>query len=513
MSDLATVTTLPQRTRPTPELEGLVVGGVLDLAAENPTLVESLNLAAEDFQDPVLRVAWWAVLGMTAQRKTVTASTVFAEARSRGRLDDSAAAPLRSLAAGSSLALADVRQVARDLRRVAHLRRVRASLVQQVQALDNPEAQPAQVAATLEAMAMRLAADFEPDTDASGDVYELHDSWNEHREKGTSTRISSGLPLVDEAIGGGFPERGLTLLAADSGVGKTTVFASMVRAMLEANPALGVGVFGLEDGVTWLPKRWAAADLNIPLHQVGSVRLNEEREAARAVMMERHAVLASRVTAYRRDDINARQLVARAIGWVEERKVGAIFVDVLTDLRADGDDWKAVAEDMRRLRNFSFRFRVPVIAAVHVSADKNARPNAPPGPPNMSAMAGGRTLDRRARLMLGLWNKGDELRCTVLKNTEGGPRGRCVQFSRLIEAGMVEATGGLVIDTKAEAAEEKREREAEKSTRDAKERERRSAEQAARKAKADAEKAARKAAEAEAKKPKQATLLDVPGAT
>jgi hypothetical protein len=112
------------------------------------------------------------------------------------------------------------------------------------------------------------------------------------------------------------------------------------------------------------------------------------------------------------------------------------------------------------MRNFSLRFHVPVVVLCHTTDDETHHfgQRREEGPPAMQAMAGGRSIDRRARLMLGLWSKGEAWRATVLKANELGAPGATVEFARLFDSVLIDPEGGRKVDVRQERAIEAKER-------------------------------------------------------
>jgi hypothetical protein len=199
--------------------------------------------------------------------------------------------------------------------------------------------------------------------------------------------------------------------------------------------------------------------------------------------------------------------------WVFENGVTRIYIDNFREVkhrdpRLRQEAWEANAETVRVMRDFADRYEIPVGFLIHDTED-DPRPGHE-GPPNPKKMQGGQDAGARARLVLGMWSKGDTIRVTVTKGNDlsaAGMNGPTLEFKRNHEAATFDPDGGRIINLHAEAAEQRKEKKANADLESVEARERREA----LKKKREAE---RKAQEPEkpviVPPPAQPSLLDVP---
>lgn len=496
----ANVIAMPTRAPKPAELELRVVGAALALAVQVSDL-EAAGLPAGDFVDTRCRVVWQLVRLLAAERGQVNAVTVFAAGQKRRVLGDSDAAWLEDLQHANLLSREGFQQVAGELRTLVRGRQLVAALEEQLQQIRSGNWHPARTAGTLEGLAQGLARDTQPDEDASGDVQEFLHARDTMQLAGKASLLPTYLQALDAEVGG-FPQN-LTVIAAAPGVGKSAVIASIIRAQLQRGHRLGL--FGLEDGTQWITRRWLADDSGLLLREVGWKRGTTEQEERLATAAEKYSELLQRLTAYRHDTIDVDQMVMRASNWITTRGVEAIYVDNLTEVDTRSRNrwdqyWERVAECVRRMRNLAVRTKVPVIVLVHTTDEGQRQP----GPPRPEAMAGGQAIFKRARLQLLLWQKRQELRCTIGKQTEG-PAGQTLVLKRLFEAGLVATEGGEKVDLDAERAQERKRAADEKALEAKKRRE-------AQRVERDAALEAKKAKEAEEKAAAKPAQLELGGA-
>lgn len=457
----APVLQLPRATPAALELEAKVVGAALHLGIELAAF-EALALAAEDFNYELHRKAWAIARKRAERREPVSAETV-GSAGLRGNWFTAAQVrELEALADSSVLTREVLMRVGNDLRIMVRAQALAAALEAEVRAIRSGQWSPGRTAGTLEALAHQLQRDTAPDEDASGDVVELLETWDTAEKSGKSRLLPTRITILDAEVGGLPP--GLTVIASAPGVGKTAVLDSMIRAQLEADPELHLGFFGLEDGTSHIARRWMAADTGMLLREVGWKQRTEEQRRLSEEAAERFFPLLRRLHVYRHDTITPQELVARAVAMRVNHRVGGIYVDNLTEVdfanrRATEQHFEAVAELGRRLRNFGLREEIPVGLIAHtVGTLKHG------DIPEPEHLAGGQALARRSRLFLGLWSKGDSIRCTFGKANELAERGGTVEFARLKTAGLVDPNQGekvnLISERRSEQDAKVRERAA-----------------------------------------------------
>lgn len=467
----AEVVQLPRAApRPLAELEARLLGAVLDSSAPL-SLFEASGLGPDDFGDSRIKRAWQIARRMAERRRVVSDVTVWAAGKGARLFEDSDATWLQALRAQNTLDQRGFAQLADELRTQVRGRALAGRLEALAGQIREGRWSPGKAAGELDACATGLARDFAPDEDAAGDVVDVLEGWDAHEARGTTALVPTGIEQLDKHLVG-FPPR-LVFVMGEPSVGKTGFVASMLDAQLELMPGFKVGLFGLEDGTNWLTRRLMARDMGWALRDVGSKhRSPAEQELSQTVGARLHEKFSGRVLTYRHDTITPDELIRRATRWKLEYGIHQLVIDHIGEIshqggggggfgqRAQEQHWERVRETVRRLRNWAIRYETPVVALVHHSEEAQQFGSKVPasGPPKMSSMAGGRDLDRRARVVLALWKKGDALRCTALKANEAAAHWT-VEFERLFEAALITPTGGRTIDLAAEAAAERRKAE------------------------------------------------------
>lgn len=493
---------LPRPHLPQAQLEAQVVGGALNLGI-NISEFEALGVAGEDFSVVLFAKAWKIARKRAERREPVSAETVGSAGLKGTWFTPGDCEELQKLADSSGLKLDAFRLLAADLRLMVLKQRYIASLEAEVRDARQGSWSLGRSVGTLEGLAQRLLRDSAPDEDASGDVVELMNAWANTEVTKKSRLLPTRIAVLDAELGGLAP--GLTVIAASGGVGKTAVLDSMIRAQLEADPELHLGFFGLEDGTMHIAKRWMAHATGMLLRDVTNVERTPDQHAASVAAAARFKPLLERLHVYRHDTISAPELIARAAAMRAKYGVGGIYVDNLTEVdvssgRPFGDkEHQALAEFGRRLRNFALREEIPAVLLAHIVG--TVRPGEIP---THHDIAGGQALGKRTRLFLGLWVKGDEIRCTTGKANEN-EAGTTVSFARFKTAGLIDPANGAKINLQQERAIEKRTAAKQRLVDSVITQQERSAMLAAIKAE-------KVKAEKPAEPPAQQTLLDVPEA-
>lgn len=492
----------------------------------------------EDFQNERYGAALDVMRSLAIARAKITPHLVVAHGKTNGnRLDDADLVWLTDCASTNQHDRAGLLQLAEELRVQSRARSTARALREQLAEIEAGRFQPGRTSGALDAISQKLARDFVPPSTADEDLQIINARWDDHAEHGTSELDPYGIRVMDEISGGGAPPK-LIFIAGRPGSGKTALAASIIKAQLQLDEHVDfadqstTGVFGLEDGTEWLSLRWLAEGIGMKLGEVGWKKLTPELQAKRDEVNQRLHPLLARVRTYKRESITPADLIRLATNWVfnplpgRKKGVRRLVTDHLGELDLSNDRdvrayWEKVLDAVTRARNFTNRYHVPWIFLVHDTEDANA-PGKKEGPPKASALAGGRSLDRKARQIWGVWNKGGawgEWRTTLLKNT-GGPHGDTVVLERIYDAAMVTPTGGKKVDLEKEADEEQSKKDAvrdeKSSAKKAEDEKRREAKAAVKAARKKAEKEAEAAAKLAAKAspvppaPPQAMLLDAP---
>ena len=438
-----------------PDLEAQILGCVLDAesAAVNSNaaaLLDLSGLSPSDFRDPRTRYAWQIAQRLAQRQKPVDAMTVWATGRATRTFAPDDLSWLQGLAASNSLDSARFVHLVDEVRTAARLKALRAGLLEIVGTLDGTTADMAKVSAQLESMLGALAAADVDDDDASGDVFEIANQWD-RQEAGLDppAYLPTGIELIDATIKGFVPN--LNVICGLPSTGKSALLATILDALTA--DGVRIGLFGLEDGTRWVAERIMARDLGVPLAEVGVVKRVGELGERFADCAQRITNQLRLLTVYRRDSITVAELCRRGRSWRRNRGVRGIFVDHGGEIdhnATHADDFRLkVGESYRLLRNLAIGEAMPVVSLAHTvrpSDDNEERP------PRTSELAESANIERRARLMLGVWAKADEpdaVRVSVLKNTRGR-RGVHMKLQRHTEAALVARQGGEYISLAAE---------------------------------------------------------------
>jgi len=447
------------------ELEQAILGAVLDaegtVLRSNPgALIDQTGMRPEDFGDPRVRVAWGILQRLAQRRRPADAVSVFAAGRATKAFGDLDLGWLQSLQEANALDRERFSGIVDSLRATARGRLLQAALERGLAALRGHGVDLPRVAGDLEAALRDLISLTSDDGSGDQDVLEIADDW-ERQEAGQigPVLIPSGMLKLDELIGGLVPN--LNMIVGLPSVGKSAMLGTMIDAQLEAG--FKVGLFGLEDGTRWLAKRIIAREMAMPVRAIGTTTRTDAQQARFGeVAPGVHRKLSQLVT-YRHDTITVDELCRRAANWVVSKGVQVIYVDHGGEVDHHTERFDEhrlrVAESYRRLRNLALRYQIPVVVLAHTGrpGDDNEE-----RPPRLTEIAESAYIERRARLILGLWRKMQEpgvMRVTVLKQTEG-ESGVTLKMDRHTSAALIDRESGETVNLVSEKmAEHKAQRE------------------------------------------------------
>lgn len=441
-----------------PELESRILGALMDL--EDPRgLIASSGLTAEHFGSPKTRSVWQICSHLATKRRLVNSVTVFTGGLAAKILSDSDADWLAQLQASNTMTAPTFTQACSDLRDLVSRKATVSKLEAILRGLQEG-ASPASTRAGLNAVIQQMLAESAGDETGASDLMGLTVDWDSNNRNNRVSYMPTHVRPLDDVIGG-WPAN-LTLLAGQPGVGKSAVLASIIEAQLMADREVRLGLFGLEDGTQWVVRRLVAKAMRMKLREVGNRKLTGQEQDELATVGERLYPMLERLVTFRFGRVKASDIVHRAHNWVR-RGVRCIYIDHIgeVDHSSAASKWQkeheGVAETVRVLRDFAVEVQVPVVALAHLARSDDKRGNTE-RPPVMQDLAGSAFLERRARLILGLWHKGGAggaLRATVLKATEGKP-GDTIEFQRHFEAALVDHQEGGTVNLNAEASEERK---------------------------------------------------------
>jgi len=441
-----------------------ILGAVLDaeqMQSNALALIEASGLKAEDFDFPDekrLSVGWRIVEALARRRKPVTAKTVWSFGNASKTFTDQDAGFFSRLQVGNELDREQFEQVVENYRSVVRHRSLLATLEGYVGQLREKKLDVPSAAAALEAYLRDLQAYTTADGTGEDDVLEIADDW-ERQEGGQVTNIvPTGIKTLDGVILGWRPS--LNIIAAQPGVGKSALLASCIEAQIDLG--FTVGLFGLEDATRWVAQRLIARDMRIPVGEIGIRRRDHSLGMKFQEVAAMHAEKLRKLITYKHDQIDTDELCRRGASWVYNRKVGCVYVDNGSEVEHEGkaggndaDQFRLkVAHSYRRMRATAISTNTPWVVLVHTARPQDNFER----PPRPSEIAESAYIERRARVIVGLWEREKEpdfLRLTVMKNTLG-KRGQSMKLARYTEAALVDKDVGDLVNLESERWQEAR---------------------------------------------------------
>lgn len=261
--------------------------------------------------------------------------------------------------------------------------------------------------------------------------------------------IPTGIRALDFAIGGLQPT--LTIVGALPGVGKSSLFATVVQNLARAGKK--VGVFSLEDDGEWISSRLLSAESGVTNFVMRNRRLSEHEMTNIHDGAGRIWSYGPNVLVDDRHGLSPQDVVQSARDMVLNRGVQVVLVDHLGELRYSSgrkDRYDLdVMEGLSDLRSIAKQYGVPVWVAAHLS--RKADELGPDEAPRLSHFANSSAVERQARVALALTRPvgSPALTVHVLKQTHGKP-GLKLELDFNGPAAMVRNDGGRVLKQEGE---------------------------------------------------------------
>lgn len=499
-------------------LESQLLGAILDLP-DPLTMFDMAGLGnGGELSDKRIGLFWAAGMKLAQRNRIVDPDTVFSVVRNANMCANEDRLWLRELRADNLLTKESFAEVAENLRRSLLARSIAPTVEAVARALRSGDFDSARIAADLETVGHSLLKVEGNIETAASDVVDLDATWAQHELVGSSPLQPTGIRLLDETIKGSPPN--LMVVAGQPGVGKNMLLASWIRAALESDPDSCQGLFALEDGSKWLIKRWTAQDLGMPLNMIGHGKRTPEQIDKLTELNPHYHRLLERLLIYRFDEIRPDDLVHRARGWIHRKGVKRIWIDHLghldhTPARIPGRrDFfgekrnESVQIAVRKFASLAYREEISMIALAHTVRPESQKDEE--RPPRLSEIAESAGIERRIRCALGLWRtKSRELRCTVLKNTEGPGVDTTIEFEQNKESATIEPSGGRYVNLDQERKELRAEKEDDSEARADERRKKKAAKRAAEKAEIEKATADREAVAVKISAP-QLSLIEAP---
>lgn len=242
----------------------------------------------------------------------------------------------------------------------------------------------------------------------------------EAAQRGTPMkRVTTGMPRLDNILGGGLPPSMLTLVGAEPGTGKSAVLASILSAAAKAG--YKIGVFSLEDEAHWIGWRVWAFESDVPQPVLKFRELTPEQRRRAVDGMDMVATYGRNVFVDDRCGLTARDIAGAAADMILNHGCECIIIDHLGEVKHGGSAERydlAVGDSLREIRDVAKRHNVPIVVASQLARRKDRKAGEIP---TMQDFRNSGDIEAVARVMLGLGRVpgSDLLEIGVLKNTNG----------------------------------------------------------------------------------------------
>lgn len=251
--------------------------------------------------------------------------------------------------------------------------------------------------------------------------------------------VSTGYPLLDKALGGFAPGQ-VTVLAGDTGVGKTTFATQLAYNHAKVSPVLFIP---LEMSATHMSLKAAEFHSKKPLLSEPET-LNIDPLELRQYLTEVNGMFKfyDHYGMMGFDELQEAVEVAKAAYGVE-----MVVLDHIT--AAAGNEWKDIADFIQRLKNVALAAKVHILALVHVNIDDDEGMNGAKKL-RLSHVRGGKAIAQWSDTVLGIErdrNGGDTtVRTLKLNRVRGVYSATKYSFedNRYVELGYAETEEGQV---------------------------------------------------------------------
>lgn len=190
-------------------------------------------------------------------------------------------------------------------------------------------------------------------------------------KRGEFMYIPTGFPLIDEKITG-FYKGGLTIIAAPTGVGKTT-FALNAIENIVFKQNKRVGFFSLEMTGHDLVQRVISSQLGIPAYKFAKGTLNaHETQMIMQWSNERMATLNDNFIIFDEPRVTVESIRAQLLRLSIDNKLDILVVDYLQLLKTEQNyhsRYEVVTEISRQLKCLAMDFDIPVVAISQLNRD------------------------------------------------------------------------------------------------------------------------------------------------
>ena len=324
--------------------------------------------------------AFDACLSLAERGEAVTVPTVAHELERAGHLETVGGEPFLQEIAGKYFTAIGVEAHARIVARDALYRRLMqvAGSIAQLASAGGPDASG--VLGEAESLLLGLRS-----AEAAGDFKRLRELLDEFLEAPSededgelASAVRSGFMDLDQQLGEGFKRGDLIILAARTGVGKTSMLLNFAR-----NAAVGqkgtVAIFSLEMGGELLAMRMLSSESGV---QMARLRLGRHGEDEESRVMHAHGQLAG-APVYIDDSatLTVPEIRAKCRRLQADHGLDLVLVDYLQLLHGAGRmDTRAneISQITRALKELARELNVPVLAAAQLSrAVETRQPHIP----------------------------------------------------------------------------------------------------------------------------------------
>ncbi|NBD11811.1 replicative DNA helicase [Corallococcus silvisoli] len=422
------------------EAERAVIGCVL---VGRASLDDCGHLPVDEFDHPMHRDVWEAVLRVHAARKPIDGLAVAEELKAAGKLA-AIGTGIMDLEESCPI-LAHAASYAELVRQAAMRRRLDALLTEAARSNRSGKA-PAEVALEASAKLAQLSSAVRERRRTFRDAMEvLLERFHEVRSGGYEHYLPTGIDVWDELLGG--LERGkLEILCAYPSVGKGAVAGRILLNLAQGGRKCSL--FSLEDPEIWLPKRHLAAKSGVPVRRLMEAqRLPEHYERNIEDVVMQSLEWGDNLLIDDRSGLTADQIGVAARQDVVQHGAQAIVVDNASEIDVSGSDDRhdvRTAHAVRVLRNVAKDLNVPVLLLMHLKKLGNTTKEPRYIRPNTELLKNSGAFAEAARKIVALWldeDDRDSIIGTVLKQTEGE---KDIDFAMPFRAsaGLVESVGG-----------------------------------------------------------------------
>lgn len=434
------------------ETEAVVLGALLDaegaiLRSTVSKLLAETGLNAEDFTDGFLRAALGSGATLAGRDRPVDPATVWTLLKGTTAVPANGYARLTELQGGNACNRAALSVHALELKRLSKLRALEAFHRAALRGLAERGADPAKLAADVDAFAKGFSGAEEDFYTGEKDYEAINEEWDAALKGERLGFLPTGVKKLDEYVDG-WPEN-LSIVAGASSGGKTALVATSILNAMDAGHR--VAVFGLEDGTKAMQRRFLALRTGMRLKAIGKVRLNDwQQERVNEELPKLWELARHHLLSYQPKDgerIPSSRLIQLTKRAIVHHRVRAVFIDhgleIEHEAKHKGEEMRhRVGRTFAALRSLAFIHHTPVVVVLHLNRN-GAKSD---GPPRQEDLAEAADCERVARLILGVWNlegddKGD-IRCTIMKQTEGERKVHLL-LQRELEQGLVKSGPGV----------------------------------------------------------------------